>query len=137
MGGSNNPNNLVSLTVQEHAQAHKKLYEKYGKEEDRIAWTTLSGRVNKEELLRLRSKLGGNKVIRLNPHRKTSEFGRSQAFKLWATPGMKEHLIQKRVEQSATLGNPMQGKKQKRVTCICCRKEFAVNTAGKHWKQAL
>ena len=135
MGGSDHPSNLISLTVEEHAEAHKKLYEKYGKEEDRIAWVTLSGWINKKELLRLRSMLGGKKGIKLYPHRKTSKFGRSQAFKLWAKKGMREHLKQKRVEQSATLGNPMQGKKQKRITCVCCKKEFSVNNIAKHWKK--
>lgn len=38
MGGSDDPSNLIELTIQEHAEAHKKLYEMYGKEEDKLAW---------------------------------------------------------------------------------------------------
>lgn len=29
-GGSDHPDNLVELTVQEHAEAHRLLYEQYG-----------------------------------------------------------------------------------------------------------
>ena len=37
MGGTDDPSNLVELTVEEHAQAHLELYDfKYGKPED--AW---------------------------------------------------------------------------------------------------
>jgi len=61
MGGSNEPSNISYLTVKEHAQAHKELYEKYGKQEDYIAWQGLSKRINKEEIIRLKCSLGGKK----------------------------------------------------------------------------
>ena len=48
MGGSNDPSNLVELSVEEHALAHKRLYEEFGRHEDRIAWLTLSGQITKE-----------------------------------------------------------------------------------------
>jgi hypothetical protein len=38
MGGSNDPSNLIELTVAEHAEAHKKLFEEYGCWQDEIAW---------------------------------------------------------------------------------------------------
>jgi hypothetical protein len=31
MGGGDEPDNIIQLTVQEHAEAHKILWEKYGK----------------------------------------------------------------------------------------------------------
>ena len=31
MGGSDDPSNIVLLTVEEHAEAHRLLFEKYGK----------------------------------------------------------------------------------------------------------
>jgi hypothetical protein len=34
MGGTDDPSNLVELTRKEHAMAHMKLYEQYGKKED-------------------------------------------------------------------------------------------------------
>lgn len=52
MGGSNDPSNLIELSIEEHALAHKKLYEKYGKLEDKIAWLCLSGKTEEGERLR-------------------------------------------------------------------------------------
>jgi hypothetical protein len=30
MGGTDDPSNLIELTVEEHAEAHRKLWEQYG-----------------------------------------------------------------------------------------------------------
>jgi hypothetical protein len=62
MGGSNDPENLIELTIEEHADAHRILFEKYGKIEDLWAWKGLSGQIGKEELLREISKNNGKKV---------------------------------------------------------------------------
>ena len=51
MGGTDDPNNLIELTVEQHALAHKKLYEKYGHWEDKLAWQGLSGQIGKEEII--------------------------------------------------------------------------------------
>ena len=48
-GGSNDPSNLIELTIPEHALAHKKLYEEHGCWQDEIAYLTLSGQIGKEE----------------------------------------------------------------------------------------
>lgn len=58
MGGTDDPSNLIELTVAEHAEAHRKLWEEHGKEEDRIAWLGLSGMIGKEEIIRLVQSLG-------------------------------------------------------------------------------
>lgn len=52
MGGSNDITNLVELTLDEHAEAHKLLWEQYGKWQDYIAWKALSGQIDKEEIIR-------------------------------------------------------------------------------------
>jgi len=49
MGGTDDPKNLIELTPKQHAQAHKKLYEKYGKWEDKIAYQMLSGQITRYE----------------------------------------------------------------------------------------
>ena len=51
MGGKNNPENIISLTPEEHAKAHQELYEKYGKIEDYLAWKGLAGFMGKEEII--------------------------------------------------------------------------------------
>ena len=48
-GGSDDPNNLVKLTIEEHANAHKLLWENAGNKLDYIAWQALSGQINSNE----------------------------------------------------------------------------------------
>lgn len=43
MGGGDEPENLIQLTIEEHAEAHRLLYLKSGKWEDLCAWKGLSG----------------------------------------------------------------------------------------------
>lgn len=61
MGGTDDPSNLLELSIEEHAEAHKKLYEQYGKKEDYIAWKGLSGKIGKEEIMLEKARLGGKK----------------------------------------------------------------------------
>ena len=49
MGGTDEPFNLVELTVAEHAEAHRLLFEKHGHWEDEIAWKGLAGIIGNEE----------------------------------------------------------------------------------------
>lgn len=51
-GGSNEPENLIRLTIPEHAEAHRKLYEEHGRIQDKIAWLMLSGKTDEGEILR-------------------------------------------------------------------------------------
>lgn len=60
MGGSDDPSNLIELTIEEHAEAHRKLYEQYGKVEDKIAWQSLAGLIPKADAMRELHKLGRN-----------------------------------------------------------------------------
>lgn len=49
MGGSDHPSNLVLLSVEEHAEAHRLLFEKHGRWEDKLAWKALSGQITMSE----------------------------------------------------------------------------------------
>jgi len=51
MGGTDDPSNLIELTVEEHAEAHRLLWEKYGNWQDNVAWKALSGHIGKEEII--------------------------------------------------------------------------------------
>lgn len=53
MGGSDDSSNLIELTVEEHAEAHRKLWEEYGNIKDYCAWKGLEGTIGKEEIVRL------------------------------------------------------------------------------------
>lgn len=57
MGGTDDPSNLVELTRKEHAEAHMKLYEQYGKKEDLGAYYLLTGQT--DEAAKISSSLGG------------------------------------------------------------------------------
>jgi hypothetical protein len=50
-GGTDDPSNLVLLTPEEHSQAHKDLFEKYGRWEDELAYKGLAGHIGKEEII--------------------------------------------------------------------------------------
>ena len=60
-GGSNDPSNIVELTIEEHAEAHKKLWEQYGKKEDWLAWQGLTGMIGKDEIIKELYKIVGSK----------------------------------------------------------------------------
>ena len=60
-GGSDDPSNLIELTVEEHAEAHRVLFEKHGRKEDGLAWKGLAGIIGKEELLHELFVLAGSK----------------------------------------------------------------------------
>ena len=62
MGGTDDPSNLIDLTVEEHAEAHRKLYEQYNKEEDRIAWLALCGQMSKKEAVKQGQRIGREKT---------------------------------------------------------------------------
>lgn len=51
MGGTDDPSNLIELTVEEHAEAHRRLYEQHGHLQDKLAWLGLSGLINGAEIL--------------------------------------------------------------------------------------
>lgn len=59
MGGSDDPSNLVELSVEDHAAAHLKLYEQYSKSEDLLAYKCLKGYLSKVEIIQERSRIGG------------------------------------------------------------------------------
>jgi len=54
LGGTDDPSNLAELTIEEHIEAHKKLYKDHGHWQDRVAFLGLSGRIGKEEILRMK-----------------------------------------------------------------------------------
>jgi hypothetical protein len=64
MGGLDDPSNLIELTREEHAQAHMKLYEQFGKKEDLGAYYLLTGQT--DEAAKISSSLGGTAQGKIN-----------------------------------------------------------------------
>ena len=58
-GGTDDPRNLVKLTVEEHAEAHRLLWEEHGRHEDKVAWLSLSSAIGREEIFVETSRIGG------------------------------------------------------------------------------
>jgi hypothetical protein len=50
-GGTDDPDNLVELTIEEHAEAHRALYEQYGRVQDKRAWLGLAKIMSGEEII--------------------------------------------------------------------------------------
>ena len=59
MGGSNDKSNLITLTIEEHAMAHKALYEEHGKKGDYVAWKSLLKQMDEPERQMELSSIGG------------------------------------------------------------------------------
>jgi hypothetical protein len=52
MGGSDDPSNLIELTIEEHAQAHLDLYKKHGRHQDFVAHKMLLGQISRAEAIK-------------------------------------------------------------------------------------
>ena len=50
-GGTDHPDNIARLTPEEHAEAHRLLYEKYGRWQDKKAYEGLAGFKGKEQII--------------------------------------------------------------------------------------
>lgn len=61
VGGSDDPSNIIQLTVEDHAIAHKVLYGLWKREQDLIAWLGLSGQITAQKATIAAIKLGGRK----------------------------------------------------------------------------
>lgn len=58
-GGTDDEDNIAFLTIEDHAEAHRKLFEEYGRLEDRLAWKGLAGLLSKDEIVRELQVAGG------------------------------------------------------------------------------
>lgn len=110
MGGSDDPSNLIYLTVEEHALEHKNLWEKYGKKEDYLAWKALSGQLNNQEVWLEKSRLGG-KALKGYKH---SEEAKENYKKSWTEErknkiGKISSALQKGKKKSEEHKNSMKG----------------------------
>jgi hypothetical protein len=85
MGGTDDPENLISLTPKEHARAHQDLYEKYGKIEDYLAWKGLEGFIGKEEIIKKiaeeNGKRNGDNSYKKNIGFHNPDFRKSERYK--------------------------------------------------------
>lgn len=103
LGGTYEPSNVILLTIEEHAEVHRKMYEQDGRWQDYVAWQGLSGRIGKEEIIRL-------VIINANKGKKhTEETKRKMSIARKGKPKSEEH---RRNMSIVRIGekNPMYGK---------------------------
>lgn len=143
MGGSDDPSNLVFLTVAEHAEAHKKLYEEYGKYEDLFAWKGLSGQLGNEERLQERARLGG---INANKKNACSLGGKANAEK-WKNDKQFAERVREKLSKPKQNKEKYFGKKtlehaenirkaalkRERITCEKCGNGYTKANFNKHY----
>lgn len=63
MGGSDDPSNLIELTPEEHAEAHRALYEEHGLWQDFVAWQGLAKLAEKKDYIKLMLQEAGKKGL--------------------------------------------------------------------------
>ena len=114
MGGTDEPSNLIELTVEEHANAHKVLYEQHGRIEDKFAWLGLSGQIGKDDILRELAKAQRGKKKPEGHGEKVSAFRKT--FRYSEESKLKMSLAKRgrklTPEQAEKLKNSRLGKKQ-------------------------
>ena len=59
MGGSDDPENIVEVTVEKHAELHRQLWEDLGNWQDYVAWQGLIKNAENADLIRLKQSLAG------------------------------------------------------------------------------
>jgi hypothetical protein len=59
IGGTDDPSNLIEVTVEEHAEIHRKLFEEHGRWQDEIAWKAITGIIPCQEVIQEAHRAGG------------------------------------------------------------------------------
>lgn len=123
MGGSNDKENLIEVTVERHAMFHYCNWKLWGKEEDKIAWKTLSGQMTLSEAQYAAIKLGAKKTGQVMKDKmkdnETKEEWSNMIRGFWEREEYREKQIPRLLEIQKTasvLGNSGEGLKKKKET---------------------
>ena len=102
MGGSNSPDNLVEVTLTQHAMFHYCNWRLWGNKEDEIAWKALSGQISIEDVILESRRLGGRNSHIKHPDMKNKNLKRTgNPHKLWkGTPVEMREEISKKIQKS-------------------------------------
>jgi len=127
MGGSDDPSNLIEMTVEEHAEAHRVLFEKYGRKEDELAWKGLAGIMGKEERVKELCRLG---ALKANQNRKGENhcfYGKKRPEHSAKLKGRKVNRTQEHIEK---LNNRFTDDYIKKVTNSIARDWEVITPSG-------
>ncbi len=81
MGGTDDPSNLIELSVEDHAEAHKKLWEEHACWQDLLAWKGLSGLLTHEEVTLELFRISGMKSLLSRPTNKGKKYKWKDGYK--------------------------------------------------------
>jgi hypothetical protein len=139
MGGTDEPSNLIELTREEHANAHLKLYEQYGKKEDLGAYYLLTGQT--DEAMKICSSLGGKiqgpknrdsghmkNIQTLGAYlggKKSSEICREKQVNAFFDPKLRNEIAKR--------GGEVQGKRNAESGHLKRIAQFSKRSLGKIW----
>ena len=90
MGGTDDPSNIVEVSVEEHAELHLSLYLAHGKYEDWVAYHALSGQMEVEDLLLERARLGAR-----HPNVRSEETNKKRSLSMQGRRQSSSHLAAK------------------------------------------
>jgi hypothetical protein len=112
-GGTDDPSNLVELTLEEHAEEHRLLYEKYNRWQDYVAWRGLTNSIGKEEIIKLKQSLAtkGKKQSKKHIELRTSKI-KGEGNGMYGKTGQLNPMFGKTGQIS-----PHYGKKHSDETC--------------------
>jgi general stress protein YciG len=100
LGGDDSPDNIAELTIEEHTEEHRRMYEEEGRWQDYLAWQGLAGLMSKQdiitELLSQAGKKGGRIRSDSLSKERLSEIGKMGAIANWEKNEnkMRELLLQ-------------------------------------------
>jgi hypothetical protein len=116
MGGTDDLSNLVELSIEDHAEEHNKLWKKYGKNEDYLAYKCLSAQITNQEFYYERAKLGG---YSLKGKKKPEGFGKKISETLKGKPLTEE--TKKKISQ-ALIGRKVSQETKNKISKTCKEK---------------
>ena len=138
MGGTDDPSNLIELTIEEHAQAHLELYEKYGNKRDWIAYRSLLGQISTAEARLEVARLPKSEKWKKQMSERVSgkgnpnwgNFGEKNPF--YGKKHTEETLTKMRGPKTDTSNMTFRKNNSTKITCPHCGKEGQL-TNMKRW----
>jgi hypothetical protein len=102
MGGSDSPENLVEVTLTQHAMFHYCNWCLWGNKEDEIAWKAISGKISIEDIILESRKLGGRNAHIKHPELKNKNLKRTgNPHTLWrGTPVSRRAEIAEKIQKT-------------------------------------
>jgi len=138
-GGTDDPSNLIYLTVEEHAEAHKKLWEEHGRWQDELAWKGLSKFITHDEAMIRSMKPNLGKKFDAEHRRKISESLKGHSLSEETRKKISETRKERNIKpvqyertQEIKIKLSASAKNRKKLLCACGKSVDPANHARWH-----